>query len=252
MNTVAGMPPLIEDSVKTPPSKVKRRLHEAVFEELACDILNNTLAPGVALPGDQVLSARFGVSRTVIREAIQGLAGVGLVDVRHGAGTYVNDRDHWDVLDPQLLQLIGRTGAISVLIDDLLDIRRMFEVEAVTLAARRATAEDVQVLEALVARMKDPATGDAEHADLNLDFHSAIVQASHNRILRGLREQLRGVLSVMVNARQRQADQGMRIVSTTMHQMILDAIKEKRPDRAQAVMQAHLQGAERSLQTRAD
>ncbi len=74
-----------------------------------------------------------------------------------------------------------------------------------------------------------------------------LVLASHNRILRGLREQLRGVLSIMMMARHSQATPEMRIVSTAMHQMILDSIRERRPDRAQAVMLAHIQGAERSL-----
>ena len=230
--------------------KVKRRLHEAVFEALTCEILTGKLATGSTLPGDAALVTRFGVSRTVIREAIQALASTGLVDVRHGAGTYINGRDNWDLLNPQLLQLIGQTGTISVLIDDLLDIRRMFEVEAATLAARRATDEDIRELERLVVAMRNPDATEEQHLDLNLEFHSAIVQASHNRILRGLREQLRGVLSVMMNARQSQADAEMRVVSTAMHQMLLDAIRERRPDRAQAVMLAHVQGAERSLETR--
>ena len=126
----------------------------------------------------------------------------------------------------------------------------MFKVEAVTLATRRATPQDIAELERLVAAMKNPAASENDQLDLNLEFHSAIVQASHNRILRNLREQLRGVLSVMMNARQSQADHGMRIVSTAMHEMLLQAIKERRPDRAQAVMLTHVQGAERSLQTR--
>lgn len=229
--------------------KVKRRLHEGVFETLAVEILTDVLPQGSALAGDAALVARFGVSRTVIREAIQELAGVGLVDVRHGAGTYVNGRDSWNLMDPHLLHLIGRTGTIGILIDDLLDIRRMFEVEAVMLAARRATPEDIGELERLLVAMEDPSADEERHAELNVEFHSAIVQASHNRILRGLRDQLRGVLTVMMNARQRQADLPMRTVSTAMHRMLVAAIKERRPDRAQAVMLTHLQGAERTLAT---
>ncbi|WP_179283981.1 FadR/GntR family transcriptional regulator [Bordetella genomosp. 10] len=239
-------------SVPAQPQKAKRRLYEAVFETLASEILTNVLPPGSALPVDMVLSQRFAVSRTVIRETIQVLASVGLVDVRHGAGTYVNDSQHWDLLDPHLLNLIGKTGTIGLLIDDLLDIRRMFEVEATGLAAKRATRQEVDELQALVDRMRDPAATEQDHLDLNLEFHSLLVQASHNRILRGLREQLRGVLSVMMNARQSQADAEMRIVSTAMHQMIVDSIRERRPDRARAVMLAHVQGAERSLQQRED
>jgi len=232
------------------PPKPKRRLHDAVFEALAVDIVTEVLPPGSTLPTDPVLCSRFGVSRTVIREALQALAGVGLIDVRHGAGTYVNSSDHWDLLDPRLLQMLGDTGTISFLIDDLLDIRRMFEVEAASLAAKRATPQDIAAMQEVVKRMRDPATTRVESLNLNLEFHSLIVQASHNRILMGLRDQLRGVLSVMMNARQSQATPEMSMVSTAMHQMILDSIRERRPDRAQAVMLAHVQGAERSLQKR--
>lgn len=235
-----------DDASQTP--KAKRRLHETVVETIAREVLTNTLPIGTALPADSILSARYGVSRTVIREAIQALAGMGVVAVRHGAGTYVTGHEHWNLLNPQLLQLIDQTGTISILIDDLLDIRRMFEVEAVMLAARRATPEDIKELERLVQAMKDPHATEQDQLDLNLEFHGAIVQASHNRILRNLREQLRGLLNVMMNARQSQADHDMRIVSTTMHEMLLQAIKERRPDRAQAVMLTHVQGAERSLQ----
>lgn len=241
-----------ETATKAPAHKTKRRLHETIVEDIAREVLTGALAAGSTLPADLVLSTRYGVSRTVIREAIQALAGMGIVDVRHGAGTYVNAHDHWDLLNPQLLQLIGETGTIAILLDDLLDIRRMFEVEAVTLAARRATPQDIAELERLVQAMKDPNASEQDQLDLNLEFHSAIVQASHNRILRNLRDQLRGVLTLMMNARQRQADHGMRIVSTTMHEMLLLAIKERRPDRAQAVMLTHVQGAERSLQSSSD
>ncbi|VFR68171.1 Transcriptional regulator, GntR family [plant metagenome] len=232
----------------TPGTRPKRKLYEAVFEAIAVDILQGTLPTGSALPTDSALCTRFGVSRTVIREAIQHLSSVGLLDVRHGAGTYINGSRQWDLLDPQLLTMMGRTGTIGFVIDDLLDIRRMFEVEAATLAAKRATPDDIRALEALLVRMRDPATTEQEHVELNLEFHGLLVQASHNRILQGLREQLRGVLTVMMNARHRQADAEMRTVSTAMHQMILDSIRERRPDRAQAVMLAHIQGAERSLQ----
>jgi len=230
-------------------SRPKRRLHDDVFDSLGSEIVTGQLPPGTTLPVDQVLCTRFGVSRTVIREAIQALANAGLVDVRHGAGTYANSSTHWDLLNPRVLNMLGDTGTIAFLIDDLLDIRRMFEVEAATLAAKRATPEDIAALEAVVTRMHDPATTPAENVELNLEFHSLIVQASHNRILMGLREQLRGVLSVMMNARQSQADADLSKVSNAMHQMILDSIRERRPDRAQAVMLAHVQGAERSLQS---
>ncbi|WP_456185030.1 FadR/GntR family transcriptional regulator [Advenella kashmirensis] len=229
-------------------STQKRRLHDMVFEALATDIITGALALDTRLPIDSALGNRFEVSRTVIREAIQALASAGLVDVRHGAGTYVNGSASWDLLDTRLLEMLGNTGTIDFLINDLLDVRRMFEVEAAGLAAERATAADIAALEVVVERMRDPKTTGDEYLELNLEFHSLIVQASHNRILTGLRHQMRGVLSVMMNARQRQADEEMRIVSTAMHQMLLDSIREGRADRAQAVMLAHVQGAERSLQ----
>ncbi len=154
--------------ITVPSPKNKRRLYETVFESIAIDILNDALRPGTSLAADSILSTKFGVSRTVIRETIQVLSTVGMVDVRHGAGTYVNSSHEWDLLNPQLLSLIGRTGSMDVLIDDLLDIRRMFEVEAAALAARRATKDDIDALQILIDKMKSPETTEEQHVDLNL------------------------------------------------------------------------------------
>jgi len=228
----------------------KRRLYESIFRDIARDIISGKLKAGETLPTVPQLCERFSVSRTVIREALQHLGSIGLVDVRHGAGTFVAGPDKWDLLNPSLLQFLGEIGTIEFLIDDLLEIRRMFEVEAVTLAASRATPSDISALEELVARMYAPDVTPEQDVELNLEFHSMIVTASHNRFLIGLREQLRGALSVMVSARQRAADPELRTVSNAMHRQILEGIRERRPDRARAAMEAHVQGAERTLSRR--
>lgn len=223
-------------------SRTRRRLYQDIFDAIAGDIVQGTLAPGMVLPTDPVLSARFEVSRTVVREAIQELASVRLLDVRHGAGTFVNHAAQWDLLSPALLDVIGASGATAGLIEDLLDIRRMFEVEAAMLAATRADADDLAGLEALVGArpVEMPLLAEEE-----LLFQTLLVCAAHNRVLSGLHESLRAVLRVILSARARRAPGGP--AGRTLLAAIVSGIRERRPDRVQAAMLAHLQDAERAL-----
>jgi len=84
-----------------------------VAEGLTEWILDETLPPGGLLPAEGELAIRFGVSRTVIREAIRSLASYRLVRIRHGVGSYVNPREAWDV--SSALQLFIRSDRDGLL-----------------------------------------------------------------------------------------------------------------------------------------
>ncbi|MDQ6944207.1 MAG: GntR family transcriptional regulator, partial [Candidatus Eremiobacteraeota bacterium] len=86
------------------------RLHERVVDALLPMIVGGTLAPGSLLPTEPEMGVRFGVSRSVVREALRVLGAKGLVDVRHGSGTRVTASDRWDPLDPAVLAALRAGG----------------------------------------------------------------------------------------------------------------------------------------------
>src|ERR1700737_4436025 len=97
-----------------------RRLHAHLVDALVPMILRGELAPGSLLPAEPEMSARFGVSRSVVREALRVLGEKGLVDVRHGSGTRVTSPDRWDPLDPAILSVLRGRGASAAVLRDLL------------------------------------------------------------------------------------------------------------------------------------
>ncbi|GGU54582.1 GntR family transcriptional regulator [Lentzea flava] len=154
--------------------------------ELVQRIVRGTYPAGDTLPPEPVLCQTFSVSRTVIREAVKVLQEKGLVQVRQGSGTMVNPQVRWNMLDELVLAAtIAEDESLSIL-DDLVVTRRLLESDMAQVAARTADRDTVDRLRALVDRM-DELVGDVpayeEHDRL---FHDTIMQASGNRIARGV------------------------------------------------------------------
>lgn len=225
------------------------RRYESVERTIATEVLAGQIQAGELLPNDRELTERFGVSRTVVREAIQSLAHKGLLEVRHGAGTYVNDSDKWDVLDPLVMHAMQQTGAVADVIQDLLVVRRMFEAEAVAQGALRATADDLSGLAAILARMHDQVEDPPRFLESDIEFHRGLIEASHNRVLRRFKGQLGDLLSLLMTARHKVVAAEARHVSLAGHELIYQGLVEHHPERARSALLAHIQGTERMALT---
>src|ERR1700679_4064714 len=122
---------------------LKRNLREQLVEQLGGDIVRGRLLPGEALPNEEELLARYDVSRTVLREALNVLAGKGLLDARPKRGTLVRPRAEWSQLDPAILAWRGDGHAsgtpedVDRSLDQLMEVRRIIEPAAAALAASR-------------------------------------------------------------------------------------------------------------------
>src|ERR1700678_3121597 len=82
---------------------LKRNLREQLVEQLGGDIVRGRVRPGQPLPNEEELLARYDVSRTVLREALNVLSGKGLLDAKPRRGTIVRPRAEWSQLDPEIL-----------------------------------------------------------------------------------------------------------------------------------------------------
>ena len=162
------------------------RLHTQVVEELTRRIVQEEWVPGSALPTESELAEQFDVSRTVIREAIRLLGSKGLIIVKHGSGVYVQPPDKWDHLDPLILVNRLEVGQDESLLTQLLEVRRMIEVEVAGLAAVRRSAEDVETLGQIVSDMRLALASENGNtlSALDLRFHETIFSASGNLVLR--------------------------------------------------------------------
>jgi GntR family galactonate operon transcriptional repressor len=161
-------------------------LPEQVANVLGQRIVHGVYGPGATLPGTDELIGEFGVSRPVLREAMKILHSKGLVESRQKVGTRARARQHWAMLDRDVLswQLADTVTNLNLL-GSLVEVRRIIEPAASRLAAVRATPEDLEGMQAALRDMQTALDADDSQGYIEADmrFHTGILVASHNLLL---------------------------------------------------------------------
>jgi len=229
---------------------LKRNLREQLVDMLGGDIIRGRLQPGDLLPSEDVLLARYRVSRTVLREALNVLSGKGLLDARPKRGTVVRPRSEWSQLDPVVLGWRGSDGTVRQAkdlgrsLDHLMDVRRIIEPAAAALAAQRRTAKDLTRITAAYRSMEQ-AGGDVQaFMDADLAFHVACLGATQNEFLLPIAHAIRTELMTSMRVTNRDPEENQKI-SLPLHRAIRDAIAARDPEAARLAMQRHLDDTER-------
>ncbi|MGC5013605.1 FadR/GntR family transcriptional regulator [Streptosporangium sp. DT93] len=227
-----------------PPAWVRRpaNLARAVTAELVERIVRGVHPPGTPLPAEPALCDAFSVSRTVVREALKILQEKGLVQIRQGSGTIVTPPTMWDMLDEHVLAAtIAEDEGLSIL-DDLVVTRRVLESDMANLAARLAEPATVVRLRALVDRMDELVDDHVTYAKHDLAFHDTIMQASGNRIARGV---VRALESQVINTARYmgQPQRALCVASNLGHRRIYERIAARDPGGAAEAMFTHITDA---------
>ena len=212
------------------------KLSEQVADQIQEWIIADSLKPGDRLPPERELAERIGVSRTVVREAIGALSIQGLVKVKPGCGTYVQELDVQDAAASIKLYLKLRQTPQSY--RDIYEVRSMLEVEAAGLAAQRATDEDRAALESALDDMAAHQDDPGRYVASDLAFHASLAAATHNELLSVLFGPLASRMQeiVQISFREPGAVSG----GLTHHRNILDSVRQQNPDRARQAMRDHL------------
>ena len=162
-------------------------LHGSLLGALGAAIVSGDYQPGQVLTLDGV-TAQYGLSRSVAREAVRVLESMGMVSSRRRVGVTVQPADHWNVFDPLLIRWRLESGDRGAQLASLSELRRGFEPAAAALAARRADAHQCRIMAAAVSDMVvHGRSGDLE-AYLLADkvFHRTLLEASGNEMFRAL------------------------------------------------------------------
>ncbi len=161
-----------------------RNFHTFVINEIGAGIVSGRFGVGTILPSDAEMMASYGVSRTVLREALRTLEAKGMVEARPKVGTRVSQRSRWNLFDQQVLAWHFEAELDVEFIIGLFDIRGALEARAADLASRRRTAEQIRLLKYWIHQM-ELAEADAEtHALAELEVHRIIAEASGIPLLR--------------------------------------------------------------------
>ncbi|MDQ6599089.1 FadR/GntR family transcriptional regulator [Bacillus salipaludis] len=216
------------------------------MEEIRHLILEGGLSPGDRLLSERELSAQLKVSRTVIREALKALEMLGIVEVRAG-GTYIKEPELKGVY-----HTLSYTMALdSVTISDLLEVRKIIEIQAIKLAATRRTSMDLAVLSEILVEMKQAMLEkDFERSVItDHEFHSYLVKCSQNKVLSIMMDATSDLFreSLAITREKLGQYNGMDNAIYTQHHVIFKAIKEQNLDLAEKIMMEHLNSLESEL-----
>jgi GntR family transcriptional repressor for pyruvate dehydrogenase complex len=211
------------------------RLSDLVREQLLDAIRQADLPAGAKLPSERELAEQFGVSRTVVREAVRDLAAKGVLDVRSGAGARVSDTDD-DGLGQSLALFLRRRNLLDP--QKIHEVRETLELQTTLLAAERASDEDLAAIRAAFETMKAAADDARAASEADVEFHRAIARAANNELYLVLVDSLSDVLMEIRLATL--ARPGRSAAAIQQHQRVVEALEQRDPQLAVQAMRDHL------------
>lgn len=184
-------------------------------------------------PTEAELVKLHGVSRSVTREAVKMLGAKGLLGARPKQGTFVQPDEQWNLFDTDVLRWLLERKSSILLLRRFNELRIGVEPQAAALAAQRATAEQLDAIEAGLDRMREAERGLDDALESDIAFHVAILRASNNPFYVQFREVVSTALRTSIRFTNRIAG---RTASVNDHASVLDAIRAGDADRARAAM----------------
>lgn len=215
-------------------------LSDQVAEQMQELIVQGRLRPGERLPSERELADRFGVSRTVIREAVRSLMAKGLLEVHSGSGMIVctptasSIADHFDLL----LRLNSEGDPLEY----IFDVRHVLEVEIAGRAAQQATESDIREMEHHLQQMADNLNDLEQAAAADVEFHAALARATQNPLFAIL---LDSISEIMLEVRRlgfTLSGAPQKILEE--HARILQSVKRGDVEASQIAMSEHLRAGQ--------
>lgn len=228
------------EDVQYPTLQRAPTLSDRVTESVLQMITSNALKPGDRLPSERDLGVRFGVSRTVVREAVRSLAAKGVLDVRSGSGAIVARVGHDTASQTLRLFVQGSRGPDDdeLHYEQINDVREMLETRVARIAARAAQPADHERLRELHKQMK-AAKGDVELASsLDVAFHREIAVATRNPLFVVIIDSIEPALLEI--RRKTLGSPGRPNRALRAHALILERIVAGDPQGAEEAMNEHL------------
>lgn len=243
-------PSHLDEASASPPEPQRQRrprgLVGEIVESLANSIREGKLQPGEKLPTEAEIMARFDVSRTVVRESLSRLQASGLVETRHGIGTFV--------LPPQEsgnFKITAEDFATVADVISVLELRISLETEAAGLAAQRRTPENLLAMEKALRAFDDSINLDSDAVPPDFQFHMEVARSTGNRHFTELMTYLgtrlipRTRIDTANSAPEGRLNYLQRVNGE--HESIYNAIRNQDAQEARAAMRTHLSNSRERL-----
>ncbi len=212
-----------------------------IMESLGVAIVTGRYSENNPFPIEASLCEQYGVSRSVLREAVKMLTAKGLLSARPRHGTWVQPEQYWNFLDPDVLRwLLERKLSFSLLIE-FTQMRLAFEPHAAAFAARRAERAEIAAIMTAINRMFAAERGDDDPLTSDIAFHVAVMRASGNRFYMQLCDLIDTACRFSIRATN--FFKGVQQASVADHKKVADAIIIGDADAADAAMRFLMQEA---------
>lgn len=212
-----------------------------IYAQLVSHLIKGVWTEGQRIPPERELGLQLGVGRTSLREALKALEIMGMIETRLGAGTYVCHRSEF-LSRPLMWAIMGNDSTDA---RELIEARRFIESELVTLAASRATADDLKEIGDYLDQMENHLGDPVAFQEADINFHLAVAKAAHNRILQNALQLIRNLMHQWIS--KALTGPGVSAAALEQHKHIFLAIAKRNSDRARAAMSAHLEAMGRYL-----
>lgn len=223
---------------------------DSIIEQFQRALMRGELHPGQRLPSEMELCKQLGVGRSTVREALKALAAIGVVEVRRGGGTYISEHITPGAILPFLFAILVESENPS----DVSEFRFVFDGGYTKLAALKADEQDFANIEQQIQRMEQyNASGGRDPevlAQLDLDFHVAVMEATKNPLIVKVGQLLRAMLFEVI--KKNMAALGAAEWTAQRHRILLTVLKSREPSKVDEAITASSSGLRKLIQQHED
>lgn len=217
-----------------------KTLPERAADQVISMIVDGTFKPGDKLPGEYDLAQRLNVGRSTVREAIKSLVSQNILEVRRGNGTFVKERTGV-VDDPLGFRFAPDKLKLGL---DLCEIRLMIEPDIASIAAQKATEQEMDQMQAACDQVKTMIRRGENHMECDVEFHTMLARCTRNSVIYTLIPIINQAIPYFINITRRE------LVEQTIetHQQVLDAVRVRDGHAAAEAMRRHLEYNRRNIE----
>jgi GntR family transcriptional repressor for pyruvate dehydrogenase complex len=213
------------------------KVYEQVVEQIKGMIANGTLKKGDKLPSERDLVEQLQVSRTSIREALRAMEIIGLIECRQGGGNYVRESFENNLFEPLSVMFMLEKRDPS----EIIELRKIIEVENAALAAKRITDEELEELGVIIEDLKNSENEEiAVKADKK--FHYAVARASKNTLILAVLNAVSSLIDDYIKGARTKilSEESNRVLLSEQHEKVYLALKKHDAEAAVKAMNKHL------------
>lgn len=217
-----------------------KKIYEVVIEEIQEQIIDGTLNRGDKLPTERDLAEQLNVSRTSVREAMRALEVLGIIQVKQGGGNYIKERFDDALVEPLSMMFILNESHPR----EIVDLRKIIEVESAYRAAQRITDEEIEELREIVTQLRIQTNEKNEALSVQYDkaFHYSICRIADNYLFSNILNMLSNLMDTLIEDARgiillKEENQAVLI---DQHEKIFHALEQKDPKAAATAMREHI------------